>query len=137
MKSPIHILLLDDDPMSNLINEKIFQFSGYDLKISSFVDAKEALNFLRTIIKFEDEKFPDIIFADINMNGMSGWEFIDELSDFPEIFLRNCTVYMLTSSIDQGDIKKAETYEIIKDIISKPLTEEIVVRNISKIIFHN
>ena len=76
MKSPIHILLLDDDPMSNLINEKIFQFSGYDLKISSFVDAKEALNFLRTIIKFEDEKFPDIIFADINMNGMSGWEFI-------------------------------------------------------------
>ena len=68
---------------------------------------------------------------------MSGWEFIDELSDFPEIFLSNCTIYMLTSSIDQQDIRKAEAYEIIKDIISKPLTEEIVVRNISKIIFHN
>ena len=135
MKSTFRILLIDDDVMSNLINERLFQISGYNLIVDSFVDAKEAIRFLKDSIKFEEDKFPDIIFADINMNGISGWEFVDEISKFPDTYLSKCTLYMLTSSIDQEDIKKSGTYSIIKDIISKPLTEEIVVKQISQLIF--
>lgn len=135
MNLPIKILLLDDDPISNLINEKILQITGYDVKVNSFTDAKVALNYLNNVIKFEIDNFPDLIFADINMNGMNGWEFAEKLSVFPDIALNKLQFYMLTSSIAQEDINRTNAYSIITGINSKPLTEEIIVNYISKLIF--
>lgn len=137
MKPPIEILLLDDDLMSNLINEKIFQITGYDVKVNSFTDAKAALKHLYDLVKFEIDFFPDVIFVDINMTGMNGWEFIDKLLALPETVLTKAHLYILTSSIDEEDINKSNSYSIIKGMHSKPLTEEIVVQSISKIIFRN
>lgn len=136
MNSHIHILLLDDDPMSNLINSRLFEISGYNVKVKIYVDAKEALNLLKELVKFELEEFPHLIFVDINMNSMSGWEFAEELSKFPDAVLDKSNLYMLTSSIDKEDITKAESYRLIKDLISKPLTEESVIKFISRLNFN-
>lgn len=135
MNSQIHILLLDDDPMSNLINSRLFEISGYNVKVRTHVDAKEALNLLKELATFDLDEFPNLIFADINMYGMSGWEFAEELAKFPNSLLDKSILYMLTSSIDKEDISKSESYPLIKELISKPLTEEIVVKYISKLIF--
>ncbi len=135
MNSQIHILLLDDDPMSNLINSRLFEISGYNVKVRTHVDAKEALNLLKELATFDLDEFPNLIFADINMYGMSGWEFAEDLAKFPNSLLDKSILYMLTSSIDKEDISKSESYPLIKELISKPLTEEIVVKYISKLIF--
>ena len=133
MDSTIYILLLDDDPMSNLINERIFQISGYDVKISIQVDAKETLEKLKKIATEEKNKFPNLIFVDINMTGMDGWEFVEEFIKFPKTLLNNCHFYLLTSSLDMDDVSKSNTYSIIKEIISKPITEEIAIKYLSEI----
>ena len=64
---------------------------------------------------------------DLNMPVMGGWEFLDLFSknDYPVIF-KNCKVIVLSSTIDPDDIKKARTYPMVHDFLSKPITKEML-----------
>jgi CheY-like chemotaxis protein len=65
--------------------------------------------------------FPDIIFLDINMPDMDGWDFLAHFKNFPIDARTKCKVVMLTSSIDIFDIRKARVYKEVIDYIIKPL----------------
>ncbi len=118
-----HILLIDDDAVSNMINTKIIK-KNFDFTVNAFTNAKVALDQLMHWTKSANGESPQIIFLDINMPLMDGWEFLEEYQKFPESLLSICKVYMLTSSIDLDDIEKAKTYPLVSDFISKPLTSE-------------
>ena len=120
-----NILLIDDDNIFNFLNKKIIQKSLITLSIKSYVNPAKALEALRDISATPDI-FPEIIFLDINMPIMDGWEFLDEFEKLPEKALVKCGVYILTSSIDPSDIEKSREYRCVKDFISKPLTKEIL-----------
>jgi CheY-like chemotaxis protein len=114
------ILLIDDDQLNNLINSRIItKFSDYT--VDSFTSGKDGLNYLRDC---EPELFPEVIFLDINMPVMDGWEFLEEYEKLPGHLTRNCSVIMLTSSIDVSDIEKSKRYRSVKEFMSKPLTLE-------------
>jgi CheY-like chemotaxis protein len=106
------ILFIDDDEIQNLINTKVASLVKPDLKVKSLTSAEIALEMLDG----NTEK-PLLIFLDINMPKMNGWDFLDAY------MLQNgdVTVYMLSSSINQMDIERANSYEIVKDFICKPL----------------
>ncbi|NEV93722.1 response regulator [Psychroflexus sp. YR1-1] len=113
------ILLLDDDFLINFINKKYLK-NEYPVKDTyDFMSASLALDFLRS--EGVDKNLLYIIFLDINMTEMDGWEFMDILqSDFSSL---NFEIHMLSSSISEEDKKRAEGYHFVNSYIDKPLNK--------------
>lgn len=107
-------MLIDDDEINNFINRKLLTRYDHDLAIMEYIVAREALDHLRN----PDNASPDIILLDINMPEMNGWEFIGE---FAKLNLNETRVIMLTSSIDQRDEEKANSFAEVSGFFSKPL----------------
>jgi CheY-like chemotaxis protein len=124
IKQPLkRILLIDDDPIANMISTKIIS-NNFNFSVLAYANAREALGMLEQWANSAPEIIPDLIFLDINMPQMDGWEFLEEfqkMKDYPE---DKCQVIMLTSSLDRGDIERSKTYKCVKEFISKPLTAE-------------
>tara|TARA_R110000868_G_scaffold20682_3_gene87186 strand:- start:9297 stop:9719 length:423 start_codon:yes stop_codon:yes gene_type:complete len=117
------ICLIDDDPIFVFGTKVILNNNSlFCSSILVFENGREALDSLTALLKSEN-KIPEVIFLDLNMPIMDGWEFLDELCKIPDINLKT-KVYILSSSISSRDIAKSQEYEIVKDFISKPLTEE-------------
>ncbi|MBI3220047.1 MAG: response regulator [Bacteroidetes bacterium] len=115
------ILLVDDDAITNMINEKLLRIS-VECKITAFTNPEEALEHIKSCAHVNLQELPDIILLDINMPQMDGWEFLNEFERLHEHVLSKTKVWMLTSSIAPEDIEKSKTYQSVKDFISKPLT---------------
>jgi CheY-like chemotaxis protein len=125
MKQAKTIFLIDDDAITNYVNKKIITKS-YPFTIVEFTSSTEALAVLKEYSSSETHLFPEIIFLDINMPHMDGWEFLEEFQKLPGTVLDKCEVIMLSSSIDTYDIERSKKYKIVKQFISKPLTVEKV-----------
>ena len=121
------ILLIDDDPITNMINTKIIE-KGLDLdyKVVAFTNPYEAIQQLQQWSASAEDEFPGILFLDINMPQMDGWEFLEEFQKLPASALEKCSVVMLSSSIDRDDIERSRTYKVVREFISKPLTADIL-----------
>ena len=117
------VLLIDDDPIANAINKKIIE-KKYSCRVTAFTDAVDALVQLKAWSVYETTAFPVVIFVDINMPRMNGWQFLDEFQKLPPALLQPCTVFLLTSSTDADDMQKSRTYHCVQDFISKPLTND-------------
>jgi CheY-like chemotaxis protein len=119
------ILLIDDDDIVNLINTMVIKLSDQDIEVRSAINGAVALAMLKQSIINESDHFPDLIFLDINMPEMDGWEFLEELEGISENILSKCKIVMLTSSITSIDFKKAKNNPMLDDYVVKPLNIEI------------
>ncbi len=120
-----HVLLIDDSEMDIYISKHIIENRKFAEKISVSISAIEALVFLNSL-KGNHEEFPDVIFLDIRMPVMDGFEFLEEFSKFPESFINKTAVYMLTSSADSNDKERAAKFTVAKKFITKPLSPSIL-----------
>lgn len=110
------IFLVDDDPINNLINKRLLGKVGISENIIEFLEAEEALSQLNDI----DPGKSLLIFLDINMPVLNGWEF---LNLYQETYAdRSDKIVILSSSIDYQDRFKAQGYEIVSGFLEKPLT---------------
>ena len=132
------ILLVDDDEATNFLNQRVIRKAEINTEVQVANNGKEALDFLSNTGKFSEVKtLPQagLIFLDINMPGMNGWEFLDAYKKLPEDQTRHIKVLMLTTSINPDEEKKAIDIAEVKGFIHKPLTPEKLEKAINVYIF--
>ena len=114
------ILLVDDDLPTNFINERVLRKIDCTEKIIAVQGGFEALEYLKSTDK-EKHPQPDLIFLDINMPGMNGWEFLDNYTHLEDAQKSKAIVVMLTTSLNPDERDKAKEIPQISGFLNKPL----------------
>ena len=125
MEAPSRFIVVDDDPLNNLVCKHIILKSDKDASVTLFTDPEKALE---TIGKFTDimDQNEITLFLDINMPVISGWEFLEEFANLEEQIQKQISIYILSSSIDDGDLERAASSAIVKGYYQKPLSLETI-----------
>ncbi len=114
----VRTIIVDDDSIILMLHSRLVMKSGMDEKPLSYSNAPDALEYIYG--PASDETDAVIVLLDINMPGMNGWGFLDELQKKePPV---EVIVAMATSSIDTTDRKRAGEYKFVIDYIDKPIS---------------
>ena len=127
---PIQLaLLIDDESFDQMMYKRIIERSGLVAEVMGFLAADIALDYLRE----NPGREIDVIFLDINMPRMNGFEFLEAaVAQLGPNFTKVCIV-MLTTSLNPSDHARAKEFEVVRDFLNKPLTLEDV-RNVAELV---
>ena len=117
------ILLVDDDEATNFIHQRVIGQMNFAKNIVVRESGIDALRFLTTLTNGQYPK-PDIIFLDINMPVMNGWEFLEAYGSLQDNQKAETILLMLSTSLSPEDKIKAAAFPSISGFIDKPLTED-------------
>lgn len=126
-KNYYSVMLIDDNEIDNLINQKMIEAANIADNIYIHTGARSAIEFLRNIEGLGADIIkilPEIIFLDIDMPLMDGFQFLDEFEKLADTTKSHCNIVMLTSSINPQDVNKSQKYSYVKKYINKPLSQE-------------
>ncbi len=112
-------LLIDDNYIDNFVTRKILESGEFAEKVIVSQSATDAVNSLRL-----GEIKPDVIFLDIRMPLMGGFEFLQEYDKLEIENKQSIKIFMLSSSLDPTDLKKSTNNKYITSFIHKPLTQK-------------
>lgn len=114
-------LLIDDNYIDNFVTRKILESGNFAQHIIVRQSATEAIDSLR-----EGTISPDVIFLDLRMPSMDGFEFLTEFDKLDLDRKEETKIFMLSSSLDPIDYKKSAENKYITQFIHKPLTHKIL-----------
>lgn len=116
------VMVVDDDAIHTEIVEAQLKETGLTDHILIFHQSEEALRFLRDS---SAEQLPDVLFIDVNMPDMNGWDFLHNYADLPH--RQNISVYMVSSSTARREKERASAEPHVEAYLHKPLTSQQLV----------
>ncbi len=116
----LNFIVVDDSKLDCFIAEKIIRNTGISDSIKSFLQATEALEYMKGIAPGEHQR--TIMLVDIQMPVMNGFEFVEAFEKLPADVIDNYTIYIISSSINENDLVRVHTYATVKQFLNKPLT---------------
>ncbi len=122
-------MLIDDNEATNFHHQIIIEDADCCNELVVFEYADEALQYL----KDDNKTAPTVIFLDINMPRMNGWEFLDEYKKLGEHRKSQIVIVMLTTSLNESDRERAANISEVADFKHKPLMEEMLEELLQKL----
>lgn len=118
------ILLLDDNSLDNVVNQKLIEMNDVAKQVLTHQTAKSTIDYLN---EASDEDLPDIIFLDILMPEMDGFQFLEEFRKMPSRIHKKCKIIMLSTSDSFKDLNRANQNPFVHKFLNKPLTEDVLL----------
>ncbi|MBG8556306.1 response regulator [Hymenobacter guriensis] len=119
------VLLVDDDPTTNYLNRKLLTKMGITAEVLVALNGQEALAAVHNHCQEESPTCPELIFLDVNMPLMNGFEFLDAYRELPPAQQCATVVVMLTTSLHPRDVERAQVLPV-SGFLTKPLTADKV-----------
>ncbi len=114
-------LLIDDNYIDNFVTRRILESSNFAEEIAVRQSANEAIGALK-----DGSVKPDVIFLDLRMPLMNGFEFLSEFEKIEFEGKDNIKIFMLSSSLDPTDVRRSTENKYVVQFIHKPLTHKIL-----------
>jgi CheY-like chemotaxis protein len=116
------IFLIDDDPVFVYLTKKIICSVNGGCEIREFADGELAIERLKQICD-DNTSLPDIIFVDLSMPVMDGWEFLNEYDLLRPKLSKPIELFIVSSSISPQEVERSKTYAAVSDFLIKPVAK--------------
>jgi CheY-like chemotaxis protein len=129
MKTKVNcILLIDDDEPTNFLSQMIIEQADCAAEVQVAYSGVQAIDYLTSQGAFASDQNtyprPDLIFLDINMPAMNGWEFLQKYNSLEKEHKGNIVIIMLTTSLNPDDRLRSEDFPDVSGFENKPLTRD-------------
>ena len=125
-----NILLVDDSESTNFFNKMIIERTLVDAQVTIAKNGQEAFDMLLKAV--EQECLPDLIFLDINMPVMDGWEFLEKYKRMTGLSKVATIILMLGAELKDDDRERVKEFGAIKEFSEKMLKKEVILRLVEK-----
>ncbi|MEP6465324.1 MAG: response regulator [Parafilimonas sp.] len=133
MKMPDRFMLIDDDTVNNTLFKFLIKQYYKEISVTMFTEPKAALLAIENEYNKKGKVLSTILFLDINMPVMTGWDFLDIFKDFNVVIREQFTIFVLASYVNYEDEKKAKLNAFVSGCISKPLTIDKITEMVGKV----
>ena len=114
--------IIDDDNIYINLIKRIIDTNKLCENLLIFNNGKESIDYFESMLEnLAEDKIPEIIFLDLNMPIMDGWEFIDRFTKIKNKFRKVITLYIVSSSINPDDLNRAKLLSDVEDFLVKPV----------------
>jgi response regulator RpfG family c-di-GMP phosphodiesterase len=128
MKPPSQFILIDDDPMNNLICKLTIEMALGQTDIKAFVNPENGLDYIQSEFADPESDISAMVLLDINMPIMSGWEFLEMFDNLSFAVKDRIKICILSSSIDERDKERSYANKNVLEFLVKPLTDKDIQR---------
>ena len=126
MKKIQRVIMVDDDPYSQMICKHIMRRIAGEIEVIEFTLPEKGIEFIEETYDKIINDSPTILLLDINMPVMTGWDFLERFESATGDVKKQVIIFLLSSSIDQHDKERAAANKYVKDFLTKPFRKEMV-----------
>ena len=125
------LIFIDDSPLDQFILKRILSKYQLEYEVMCTANGAEVIGFLEQN-KSDINKLPDFILVDLYMPGFNGWNFLNSVQHLYTKLAKPIRIYILSSSINPKDMEQAKVYSCVRSFIFKPITREVLEKQIKE-----